>query len=670
MRIAGIIVCLVLCGFLGPLSSADRIRKGPEVLRGGDHGVGQLAANIEFKNLDGETLNLAGLAKDHRATVVAMTSTSCPLSLKYFPTLIGLSAKFAAKDVHFVLVNSVATDDVAKMQTAKERLSDNSTYVFDRSGEFAESIGAKTTTDVIVIDQGQTVVYHGAIDDQYGFGYSRPSPRERYLSDALDAILAQRTPPVEATGAPGCLLAIDKSTPVAAAVTYHGRVSRLMNRHCVKCHRDGGVGPFPLDTFDDVVSHAAMIREVIDRQVMPPWFAASGDRSKPSPWANDASLTPHETNDLLAWIDGGQVEGDKSESPQPLVFHGRWQMGNPDVVFEFPNAIPIKATGVMPYKRVTVETDIDEDKWVQEIEILPGEPAVVHHILVYAVSPEMRMDNPIDYWALYVPGNGNQAYPEGYARRLPKGSKLRFQMHYTPNGTATQDKTQIGLRFAKRPPKYEVHTASIVNGRFVIPPQAKNHKVEAELRVPDDTEILGFLPHHHLRGVAARYELIDGQGDTEMLLDVPDYDFNWQLFYQYARPPIFSKGSTIRYTGWYDNSEDNPANPNPNRSVRWGQQTDDEMHVGYVEYAEPLDASRNGEYKGLRDKTFKDFADLDADSDSELSIDEVSKLIPEWSPVKLSREQLKSIFAALDRDQSGGLNEAEFDFVRRQFLRR
>ena len=419
-------------------ASADRIRQGPEPLRGGEHGVGTVVPAVSFHNLAGDSLELADVAKQHRAVAIAMTSTTCPLSLKYLPTLIDMAAEYSDQGIHFVVVNPVSADKVADMEKAQERLGDHVTYVFDKTGEFAQSVGAETTTDVILIDSARTVFYHGAIDDQYGFGYSRATPRHQYLNDALQALLAGGTPPVEATGAPGCRLTVKKSERTAGEVTYHGRVARLMNRHCVQCHREGGVGPFRLDTFEDVVAHAPMIREVINRGIMPPWFAATDDHSKVSPWSNDASLTPSEKNDLLAWIEGDQIEGDIADSPEPLSFDGRWQIGTPDAVFEFPRAFSIRATGVMPYKHITVDTNLEEDKWVQEIEILPGEPSVVHHVLVYVIAPGMRTENPIDYWAVYVPGNGSHAYPEGYARRLPKGAKLRFQMHYTPNGTATK----------------------------------------------------------------------------------------------------------------------------------------------------------------------------------------------------------------------------------------
>ena len=651
------------------LWGADPVRLEPAWLRGGDHGVGTLIPDAKLHDLSGNAIDLVPLVKNHRAVVIAMTSTSCPVSKKYLPTLVALSLKYAEQNVRFVLVNSVATDSLTDMQQTQVQLGENAIYSHDPTGQFANQVGAMTTTDAFVLDSDRTITYHGAIDDQYGFGFSRAAARSHFLADALNAVLSNHRPMIEATEAPGCQLATKDQPFDPTAVTYHRRVCRLMNRHCVPCHRDSGVGPFRLDTFADVVSHAAMIREVIDRGVMPPWFAANEDQSQISPWSNDASLTPMEKRDLLAWIDAGQSEGAITDAADPLRFESRWKIGKPDAVFELPRAIPIQATGVMPYQHMTLETNLTEDKWVQQIEILPSEPSVVHHVLVYAIAPGDRITKPIDYWAVYVPGNGAHSYPVGYARRLKKGSRLHFQMHYTPNGTATKDKTQIGIRYAEHPPTHEVQTASIVNNRFSIPPRAARHQVQAELRVPRDVQILGFLPHHHLRGVAARYELVGTSGSTEMLLDVPDYDFNWQLFYQYARPPIFNKGMTIRYSGWYDNSENNPANPDPNQTVHWGQQTEDEMHVGYVEYAEAVHRRHSEISTELSAKPILSFTELDIDGDLELSLDELVKLIPDRTAAQFSPEQFQKSFSLLDKDHSGGLSEQEFELVRRRFAR-
>jgi hypothetical protein len=225
---------------------------------------------------------------------------------------------------------------------------------------------------------------------------------------------------------------------------------------------------------------------------------------------------------------------------------------------------------------------------VQALEVQPSAREVTHHVLVFAVPPGVKPGRGAEsqgFFAAYVPGNNTLIYPEGYAKKLPKGATIIFQIHYTPNGTATEDQTRFGVVFAKQPPRHEVKVAAIVNGRFEIPPGADNHKVEARIpAIPFEAKVLAYFPHAHLRGKAARYEMKTPDGKMATLLDVPRYDFNWQLMYRYAEPVTVPRGSALVYTAWYDNSTGNPANPDPKRTVKWGQQTYDEMHLGYVEY--------------------------------------------------------------------------------------
>lgn len=640
------------------------IREGPQLLRAGEHGVGQFVADIGFGDLSGSTSSVGSVAKDHRAVVFAMSSTSCPLSKKYFPSLVEIARKYASRGIQFVIVDPVATDDEQTMRQHKKELGPNVLYVFDRQGSLANALGARTTTDIVVIDSARTVIYHGAIDDQYGFGYALNEPRKTYLIDALDALLDDRVPLIEATTAPGCVIEDEKiqATDKGRVLTYHGHISRLIQRRCVTCHRDEGVAPFPLDTYEDVTSHSRMIRRVVSRGIMPPWFAATPDEGLPSPWSNDCSLSRTEKRDLLAWIEGDQTEGDVANAPRPLVFADEWEIGKPDAVFSFDEPVPVKATGILPYKYIRVDTDLTEDKWIQAIEIQPGDRAVVHHILVIVRAQADKgkkarsSGNGDNYWAIYVPGNGAQIYPPGYARRLPKGSHLIFQMHYTTNGTATEDRTRIGLVFADERPKHEVKTASIKNNKFKIPPGAGNHQVVASIPVPADVLVLGYLPHHHLRGKASRYELISGERKPELLLDVPRYDFNWQLFYKYAEPKIIKSGSSIRFTAWYDNSPDNPANPDPSQTVGWGEQTFDEMHLGYVEYTVLEGNSASGR-SPLRANSF---AALDLNQDGSITMTETKVLAPD-----MPRQQRAKIFDQYDTDKDGLLNRAEYDLLRK-----
>jgi mono/diheme cytochrome c family protein len=379
------------------------------------------------------------------------------------------------------------------------------------------------------------------------------------LQDALLASLDGRPVLLSATGAPGCVLERQLDPHAQPQITYHNQISRLLQRHCVECHREGGVGPFKLDTYDDALAHAPMIGQVVEQGTMPPWFAAPHQDQSRSPWVNDRSLSATEKEQLSAWLTNQMPLGDPNESPLPKTFVDGWLIGKPDAVFEFDKPVAVKATGTMPYQNVWVDTHLDQDRWVQAIEVRPGNSGVVHHVLVF-VQETQQSDGPRDdaaderggYWGIYVPGNSTLVYPEGYAKRIPKGARLRFQMHYTPNGTATEDRTRIGLVFAKEEPKYEVRVAGVVNPGFRIPPGEDNYPVVGSIKnIPADVQVLAFLPHMHLRGKAAKYELISG-GNTRTLLDVPRYDFNWQLLYRYAEPLSIKAGDTIQYTAWYD----------------------------------------------------------------------------------------------------------------------
>lgn len=579
-------------------SSSASVRRGPQPLKPADHGVGRLIADAEFTDLAGKPHKLSEFSQQ-RAIVIAMSSTSCPLSKKYLPTLQALAESYAKRGVTWILVNPTASDKPADMRAAAQSVKQHALYTHDKDGSLAQAVGAQTTTDVVVLDASRTVVFHGAIDDQYGFGYAIDAPRKRYLADALEALFNNQSPLVAATDAPGCTLDFAATSTAPAGITYHNRISRIIQARCVECHRDEGLAPFALTSYEDVTAHAGMIKQVVEEGTMPPWFAESPDAEEgqqhASPWANDSSLAVVEKNDLLAWIEGGRPLGDERDAPLARSFDAGWQIGKPDVVFEFAKPVDVKATGIMPYENVAIETNLAEDKWVQAIEVQPGARGVVHHMLVFVqadfgkpgASTNETADEANGFWGIYVPGNSTLTYPVGFAKRLPKGARLRCQVHYRPNGTATTDRSRIGVIFAKQPPRHEVRTAAIINPHISIPPGAENHREEASIQVPLDLRVLSFLPHMHLRAKACRYRVVNSAGVTRTLLDIPRYDFNWQLLYRYSEPEALSKGDTLKFTVWYDNSEKNPANPDPTQTVRYGRQLSDEMHLGYVEYFVP-----------------------------------------------------------------------------------
>ena len=572
---------------------AEPIRQGPQLLKPGQQGIGRLIPNLAFTDIQGNKHQLSDFS-DRQAIVIALTGTGCPLCLKYAPTLAAIEKQYDSQNVAFVFINPNESERGERIDQAMKTHQFAGPYVSDPNNELLSALDAATTTEVFVLDAARTLAYRGAVDDQYGFGYALDQPRVNYLKNAIDDIIAGRRPNVKATSSPGCEIfySDERQETDAPGVTYHNQVSRIIQANCIECHRSGGIAPIALESYSEVKDYAGMIGNVVKRGIMPPWFAAplpASDDSDPKRqhWADDRSLTKQDKETLFKWIQLGAPEGDPGDAPLPVSFPDGWLIGKPDAVFGFAEPVAIKATGIMPYKNIRVKTDLPADQWVQAIEIRPGKADVVHHVIVSVRDQNGRSIERDGFWGVYVPGNSTLVYPEGLAKKLPKGATLNFQMHYTPNGTATEDSTRIGLVFSKTSPKYEVKVAPIIDVRLRIPPNDPNYETVKELPLPNDVQVTGFLPHMHLRGKAARYELIS-DGQSEILLDVPQYDFNWQLLYKLSKPRMLRAGQTIRYTAWYDNSAGNPAIKDPNRTVRWGEQTHDEMMLGYVEFLQPI----------------------------------------------------------------------------------
>ena len=571
------------------------VTQGPEILKAGDVGIGRQVPNLTFSDIDGGSHELRALASGQGA-VIAFTSTTCPLSKRYAGSLARMEKALSELGVRMVMVNPFSSEKDAAIREQVKEFHFSSPYVRDGEMEIATALQADTTTEVFLVDARRTLIYRGALDDQYGLTYNLDEPRTHYLMNAVEAMIKGRRPQVAATRAPGCELDVRaaEATEIASAdVSYHRDVSRILQQNCVECHRDQGIGPFALDDLEEVQDRARVIKRVIEEGTMPPWFAAKqGDAS---PWANDRALTETAKAELLAWLNSKDRKlGDPADAPEPLRFVEGWTLGEPNEVLQLPKAISIKAEGFMPYQFVSVPTHFTEDRWVSGYEILPTDRSVVHHVIVQVHEKGEKVVNRGEgaggYWAAYVPGNSGHVYPEGFARKLPAGATVSFQIHYTPSGKATTDRLKLGLQFSEEPPLYEVRTTSIVGHKLNIPPGSANHVETASRRVPFDMPVTAFMAHMHVRGKAFRYDVKFPDGKEETLLDIPRYDFNWQLRYDYKQPRIIPKGSEVTVTAVFDNSAGNPANPDPTKQVRWGQQTYDEMLIGYVEYFVPLSA--------------------------------------------------------------------------------
>ncbi|MEQ8769276.1 MAG: redoxin family protein [Phycisphaerales bacterium] len=553
-------------------------------------GVGRYVPDRAVTLADGTETTLSAL-QGEVATVLVMRMAECPACMKMGPKLAELDAAYADKGVRFVYVNPTTVDTAESMLEEAEKYGFVGAYIHDEDQSFADHLGARTTTEVFVLDASRTIRYRGAVDDQIGLGFTLPEPRNTYLTDVLDAMLNGGSLETTATVtiAPGCKLAYGDVTDFPEELTYHNAIGRIINTNCVSCHRDDGVGPFALDSYAEVAGRTPMIDYVVKEGIMPPWDASP----HVGEWANDFSLTDAEKQAVAAWIAAGGPEGDPADgAPPPEFASTEWTIGEPDVIYEIPDAVDVPASGVIDYVYQWVQTEGNRDRWVQAVEVINDKPGVLHHALVFVEDP--RKENESDrryfrrwngggegYFAGYIPGQGPTVFDEDFGMRLKRRSWLKFQLHYTANGEAVRDKVRIGFKFADSTPENKVEISGVFTDDFVIPPNTKDVTVVAEERLRRDMMIAGFSPHMHFRGYSYKYELETPDGERTVLCEIPRYDYNWQTFYEFAEPLEVEKGSTLICTAVYDNTEDNPFNPDPSREVTFGEQTWDEMMIGY-----------------------------------------------------------------------------------------
>jgi peroxiredoxin len=529
-------------------------------------------------------LHSLGELSEKRLVVVVFLGASCPLAARYGPRLAELAREFGPRGVAFLAINANAQDSLADVAAYARRHKIPFPVLKDPDHAVADRMGAVRTPEAFVLDARRVVRYWGRIDDQYGVGSQRPRPQRRDLAQALEELLAGKAVTRPVVPSVGCRIGREPRVQARGTVTYAKDISRILGRRCVACHRAGDVAPFPLTRPRDVVRWSAMIREVVSEGRMPPWFAAP----EHGRFRNDARLTPAEKRLLLAWIDDGCPLGDLRDVPPPPDFPDGWRIPRPDVILPMakqPFAIP--AQGEVEYQYFLVDPGFTQDRFLRAVQVRPGNLAVVHHALVSVVPPDGDTDKLDTVGALldYAPGMPPTLLPDGYAVRVPAGSKFLFQMHYTPNGSEQTDLTRLGLVFAEPATvRHEVRGGAVINQDLSIPPGVRRHRVVGELLLSENVRLLSLSPHMHLRGRSFRFEAVLPGGGVEILLDVPRYEFNWQLRYELVEPKRLPAGTRLVCTAVYDNSAENPSNPNPAQAVTWGDQTSEEMLIGFFAF--------------------------------------------------------------------------------------
>lgn len=549
--------------------------------------VGDVVADFTLGDFRGKELRFSEAAKG-KVAVVAFLGTECPLAKLYAPRLVEIAQKYAGKNVVMFGVMSNQQDSQAEIAHYAKSHGIEFPLLRDAGNVVADQFGAERTPEVFLVDAEGKIRYRGRIDDQHTYGIVGPKVKQNYLVDAIEAVLAGREVAVATTQPVGCHIGRVLKPTGDATVTYSKQIARIFQNRCVECHRPGEIAPFALTNYQESVGWAEMIAEVVSENRMPPWHA----NPEYGHFVNDAGLTKEEKEQILHWVRAGAPEGDPSDLPPPKEFPTDWRIGTPDVVIQMADKpFNVPAVGEVAYQYFVVDPKFTEDKWIQAAECRAGNRSVVHHIIVAvrppagrAVASHESLDS--EWLTASAPGSRPLMLPTGMAKFIPAGSKLIFQMHYTPNGSPQQDLSSVAFKFADpKTVKKEVATQQAVNQRFRIPPHANNHRVEARYVFEKDSLLLAMFPHMHLRGKSFRYTAYYPDGTEEILLDVPRYDFNWQNAYEYGEPKRMPAGTRMVCVAHFDNSEENLANPAPNEEVRWGDQTWEEMMIGYFDVA-------------------------------------------------------------------------------------
>lgn len=546
--------------------------------------IGSKVSDLRFKDIRSVSQSLSDLG-DKKAYVFVFTTTQCPIAKKTIPKLIEMSRSYNVQEVVFVSVNVGAGDTIRDMAGQAVDQSIPFLTVKDYDFSVVKMLGVSRVPECVVLDQEKIIRYRGRVDDQFRLGGTKPQANRDDLKMAIDEVLAGKVVSVAETSVDGCAITTAVPNGKAENLTYHKDVAPIVLKHCSNCHHEGTAAPFALMSYEDVVSNADMIREVVRDETMPPWYAHRAHGK----FQNDASLTEGDKTKLLAWLDSDRQAGDVAAAP-PLPQHAdsKWRIGEPDLVITMLEEHTVPATGFVPYQYAVLPKVFFQETWVEAFEIRPENPSVVHHCNMAYVTTKGASDDT--FITGYVPGGQPMdlgRFGNGVAYRIPAGSGLGLQIHYTTIGTEQKCRIQVGLRFPKGKVKKQLHHFVLDPRGWTIPPYEGAYQIRSKHTLERDADLLGMFTHMHVRGRDMTFFALQGT-QRECLLQIPNYNFEWQLGYELSPgSKVLSKGTSIEAVAHFDNSMYNPYNPDPKVAVRYGPQTVDEMFNGFVFYVDP-----------------------------------------------------------------------------------
>lgn len=600
-----------------------------------------------------------------KLTVVCFLGTECPLARLYGPRLQSLADRYSDRGVTFLGVNSNLQDSPSEIDRYAEEHSIKFPIVKDADQSIADSMGATRTPEVFIVDSTGMIRYQGRIDDQYEPGIARAKPTQNDLLDAIESVVSGNPVAHPKTNGVGCLITRiakrESKSNVKSDVTFSRDIASILNKHCVECHRSGEIGPMELTDYDEVVGWGQMILEVIDQGRMPPWHAdpAVGH------FVGQRSMPASERKMIEDWLTQGMPQGDPADLPELPPGNSGWQFATePDFEFKMrdrPFVVP--ADGVVEYQYFVVDPNWTEDRWIRGAQVIPGDASVVHHAIVFVRPPDGSGFAGIGWMGAYVPGQRAVSFPPGHARLVPAGSKLVFQMHYTPNGRTTPDTSRVGVwEIDAKDVTHEVFTQMAIDHEFEIPPGQKDHLVKMSVdSFPPNSRMLGITPHMHLRGKSFRLDAQCDDDSSVPLLRVPNYDFNWQHWYQFAEPIELDLLKSLQMSVTFDNSRANPFNPSPQDFVSWGDQTWEEMAVAFFDVAIPRDGPKrksNGPAKLTQEQITAVNKKIDQYTDdffAKMDVDKDGVITREETPVTFRRYG----FHRIDHDGNGRIERDE-----------
>ncbi len=576
-------------------------------------GVGRLVADVEFKTFDGSSHRISELLKDSKALVLCAHSVACPLCMRYAPRQRAIADEFTPRGVTFVMFNIEGADSETDMKASTRQLRWKHAYTSDRDQALRRELLPRTTTEVYVLDAARTLVYRGAVDDQFGVGTAKDAPEHEYLRAALEAVLNARPVETRAVWSPGCGVdppkALDapgpndpQPQPERPLVTYYNQVARILNDRCVECHRYGGLAPFHLTGYGAVSSRAPMILNTIETGLMPPWGVKPPAPGAVSPWKHDLALPDRDREILTEWLSRkDHPAGDPKEAPLPGTYLNGWTLGAPDLLMLSPD-VEVPPDGPMVLGSVVMLTRLERDAWVKSVEVLPRTRKAVHHTMLYLLPPpplgRAALAEPgepaTDLIGTFGPAFSAVSFPENAGLFVPAGSAILAKVYSRPFGDLMKENIRVSFRFHKDPPPMEIRMTAVQIKDIRIPSNTPSFSASAELTLDQDLTVTALIPALRSHAKQARFEATapspegavadaDAPGVSE-LLNVWRYDYRWRTRYALREPMVLKKGTKLTFACDFDNSANNPNNSNPAHEVRWGWDPSDEMPMGYVEY--------------------------------------------------------------------------------------